>query len=115
MSTPTTHPGLFFNIKNDCSSPVRGFAVGDKLCLLSIGSAVFTRAIFQGDMMPGEVRTYNMACVNSEGTGLVLFVPPVSSGAQAVEFRVKPYETISIPSTFCGSAGEPNEDQLKVS
>ena len=112
MSNSTTNPGLFFTISNDCSTAVKGFAVGDKLCLLSIGTAVYMRAIFQGTMEPGE-KKMGMACAGSDGNGVVLFVPPVSSGAQAVQFTVKPNETVSIPSSFCGCSGEVKIEQLK--
>lgn len=113
MSNSTTHPGLFFTIRNDCSTAVKGFAVGDKLCLLSIGSATFMRAIFQGNMEPGETRM-GMACAGDDGNGVVLFVPPVGVPAQAVQFTAKPNETLSIPDSFCGASGGVHEEQFKT-
>jgi len=112
MSNSTTNPGLFFTISNECSSAVKGFAVGDKLCLLSIGSATFMRAIFQGNMEPGE-KKMGMACAGEDGNGVVLFVPPAGCQVQAVQFTVKPNETLSIPDSFCGASGEVNEVQFK--
>ena len=88
------------------------FYIGDKLCLLSIGSATFMRAIFQGNMEPGE-KKMGMACAGEEGNGVVLFVPPVGCQVQAVQFTVKPNETLSIPDSFCGASGEVNEVQFK--
>lgn len=73
--TATTQPGLFFTIQNGCGSAVSGFAVGDELCLLQIGSATFTRAIFQGTLAAGEQKA-GMACAGSDGNGKVIFVPP---------------------------------------
>ena len=100
---PTTQPGLFFYITNSCSAPVSGFAVGDKLCLLQVGSATFTRAIFQGVMVPGE-KKFAMACAGKDGNGSVIFVPPVSVSTQAVVVAVKPNQVVSIPKTFCPAA-----------
>jgi hypothetical protein len=100
---PTTQPGLFFTISNACASAVSGFAVGDKLCLLQVGTATYTRSIFQGTMVPGE-KKFSMACTGKDGAAVVIFVPPVSSGAQAVVVPVKPNQVVSIPKTFCGGA-----------
>ncbi len=100
---PTTQPGLFFTIVNQCPSPVRGFAVGDTLCLLKINTATFTRAIFQGDMVAGEKKSA-MACTGADGQAVVLFVPSVSMPVQAVKVNVKPGQAVPIPSTFCGKA-----------
>lgn len=111
MAQPTTQPGLFFTISNPCSGPVSGFAVGDKLCLLQVGSATYTRAIFQGTMVPGEQK-FSMACTDKTGTASVIFVPPVSSGAQAVVVAVKPNQVVPIPKTFCPSANAAPEHQL---
>lgn len=108
----TTHPGLFFTITNACSSTVSGFAVGDKLCLLKVELATYTRAIFQGDLASGQSQ-FAMACTGSDGLATVLFVPPVSSGAQAVEMRVKPNETVKVPSTFCPAGGEAPESMFQ--
>jgi hypothetical protein len=108
---PTTQPGLFFTIVNGCNSPVSGFAVGDKLCLLQIGTATYTRAIFQGTMVPGEKKS-SMACTGKDGNASVLFVPPVQSGAQAVLVTVKPNQAVSIPQSFCGAANAAPEHQL---
>lgn len=100
-----TSPGLWFTIVNNCDGAVDGFAVGDKLCLLDIGTATFMRAIFQGNLGAGA-EVSGQACAGSDGNGVVLFVPPVSSGAQAVEMTVEPNGTAAVPSTFCGSSGE---------
>jgi hypothetical protein len=107
----TTQPGLFFTLSNGCGSAVSGFAVGDELCLLQVGSATYTRAIFQGTMAAGEQK-FSMACAGKDGNGSVIFVPPVSSGAQAVVVTVKPNQVVSIPKTFCGSANAAPEHQL---
>src|SRR5215813_7705789 len=108
---PTTQPGLFFTIANGCSTPVSGFAVGDKLCLLQIGSATFTRGIFQGTMVAGEKKS-GMACTGKDGKASVLFVPPAGSGAQAVLVSVTPNQVVNIPQTFCGRAAS-LEQQLQ--
>jgi hypothetical protein len=99
-AVPVTDPGLFFTIFNACSKPVVGFAVGDKLCFLQIGGATFTRGIFQGTFAAGE-RKQVMACAAGDGNATVLFVPPLSSPAQAVQMTVKPNETTRVPQTFC--------------
>lgn len=96
----SVHSGLFFTIDNACSDTVSGFAVGDKICLLKIESAWFMRAIFQGDLAAGGSVT-GMACTGSDGNATVLFVPPVCSGAQAVEMTVQPNSTVQVPSSFC--------------
>lgn len=96
----SVHSGLFFTIDNACSDTVSGFAVGDKICLLKIESAWFMRGIFQGDLAAGASVT-GMACTGSDGNATVLFVPPVCSGAQAVEMTVQPNETVKVPSSFC--------------
>lgn len=108
---PTTQPGLFFNIVNNCPTPVSGFAVGDELCLLQVGSAVYTRAIFQGTLSPGQ-KQFGMACAGKDGNGTVIFVPPVSTSIQAVVVTVKPNENVAIPSTFCGRANEAGPETL---
>lgn len=108
---PTTQPGLFFNIVNNCPTPVSGFAVGDELCLLQVGSATFTRAIFQGTLSPGQ-RQFGMACAGKDGNGTVIFVPPVSTSIQAVIVTVKPNENVAIPSTFCGRGNEAGPETL---
>jgi hypothetical protein len=108
----STHSGLFFTIQNNCSSAVVGFAVGDKICLLQIESATFTRGIFQGTMLAGEEKT-GMACTGTDGNASVLFVPPPSSGAQAVLVTVTPNETVSIPSTFCSTSSADPKEQLR--
>lgn len=113
---PTTEPGLFFTITNKCDSPVRGFAVGDKLCLLQITTATFMRAIFQGDMVSGQDKSA-MACAGDDGNGVVLFVPPPGVATQAVKVTVKPNETVPIPDNFCGigmSEEAAGNEQLKV-
>ncbi len=97
----TTQPGLFFTIVNNCKTPVSGFAVGDKLCLLQVGSATFTRAIFTGTMVPGQ-QQFGMACTGKDGLGSVIFVPPAGMPIQAVTVAVKPNQIVAIPSTFCG-------------
>ena len=107
----TTQPGLFFTISNGCGSAVGGFAVGDKLCLLQVGSATYTRAIFQGTLSAGA-QQFGMACAAKDGTGSVIFVPPASSGAQAVVVNVKPNQVVAIPKTFCGAANAAPEHQL---
>lgn len=107
---PTTQPGLFFTISNGCSAPVSGFAVGDEVCLLQVGSAVYTRAIFQGTMLAGEQK-FSMACAGKDGNGTVIFVPPISSsGVEAVVVTVKPNQVVTIPQTFCPGGG--SERQL---
>jgi hypothetical protein len=103
MAQPTTHPGLFFTIVNRCNSAASGFAVGDKLCLLQIGTATYTRGIFQGTMASGEKKSA-MACTGKDGKGSVLFVPAPGSGAQAVLVAVSPNQAVDIPSTFCDRA-----------
>ncbi len=108
---PTTQPGLFFNIVNSCGTPVSGFAVGDKLCLLQVSTATYTRSIFQGTMVPGE-KKFAMACTGKDGNASVLFVPPVQSGAQAVLVTVKPNQVVSIPQSFCGTANAAPEHQF---
>jgi hypothetical protein len=108
----TTHPGLFFTIANGCSSAVNGFAVGDKLCLLQIGTATYMRAIFQGNMVAGEQKS-GMACTGKDGNASVLFVPPVQSGAQAVLVAVKPNQVVTIPKTFCSGAAAAPQEQLR--
>jgi hypothetical protein len=100
-SDQTTNPGLFFTIQNACNSSVNGFAVGDEICLLQVGMATYTRAVFDGDMAPGATQ-FAMACTGSDGKGEVIFVPPVSTAIDAVKVSVSPNETVSIPSTFCG-------------
>ncbi len=107
----TTQPGLFFTISNACGSAVSGFAVGDKLCLLQIGTATYTRAIFQGTMASGEKKS-SMACTGKDGKASVLFVPPASSGAQAVLVAVSPGQVVNIPASFCGSAQATPDTQL---
>ena len=101
----TTQPGLFFTIANNCPTAVSGFAVGDKLCLLQVGTATYTRSIFQGTMVPGE-KKFSMACTGKDGAASVIFVPPVSSGAQAVVVPVKPNQVVAIPNTFCGGGAK---------
>jgi hypothetical protein len=108
----TTQPGLWFTIANGCTSAVSGFAVGDKLCLLQIGTATFTRGIFQGTMAAGEKKT-GMACTGKDGTATVIFVPPVSTPVQAVVVQVKPNQVVSIPKTFCPGVGAAPQDQFK--
>lgn len=108
----TTQPGLFFTIANGCSSAVSGFAVGDELCLLQVGSATFTRAIFQGTLGPGA-QQFGMACAGKDGNGSVIFVPPVSTAIQAVVVTVKPNEVVSIPKTFCPGLAAAPQDQLQ--
>jgi hypothetical protein len=109
---PTTQRGLFFYITNGCSAPVSGFAVGDKLCLLQVGSAKYDRAIFRGTMDPGE-KKFGMACAGGNGNGSVRFVPPPSTQIDAVVVTVKPNEVVSIPKTFCPRrADEAPERQL---
>ncbi|HEX8169123.1 MAG TPA: hypothetical protein VF824_01125 [Thermoanaerobaculia bacterium] len=113
VSAQTTQPGLFFQIANTCSSSVSGFAVGDEMCLLQVGSAVYTRAIFQGTLAPGA-QQFGMACAGKDGNGSVIFVPPVSSGAQAVVMTVKPNSTVAIPKTFCsGTSATPDKQLLR--
>jgi hypothetical protein len=107
----TTQPGLFFTIQNTCSSAVSGFAVGDKLCLLQVSTATFTRAIFQGTLAPGATQ-FGMACTGKDGLASVIFVPPASSGAQAVVVAVKPNQTVAIPKTFCGTSNAAPQNQL---
>ncbi|MEL7060512.1 MAG: hypothetical protein AAGN46_10845 [Acidobacteriota bacterium] len=113
MSDTTTNDGLFFTIKNDCDSAANGFAVGDKLYLLKIDSATFMRPVFQGDLAAGE-DVQVMTGANSDGNGVVLFVPPVSSSGQAVEMTVSPNETVKVPSDFCGSSGAADRSQLRA-
>jgi hypothetical protein len=110
----TTQPGLFFTISNGCDAPVKGFAVGDELCLLKIGSATYTRAIFQGTLTAGQEQM-GMACTGDDGNGKVIFVPPAGTAVAAVVVTVKPDETVKIPSSFCGIGGEakPTLEQLK--
>lgn len=108
----TTQPGLFFNIVNNCPTPVSGFAVGDELCLLQVGSATFTRAIFQGTLSPGQ-KQFGMACAGKDGNGTVIFVPPVSMSTQAVKVTVKPNDSVSIPQNFCGSSTAGPETMLQ--
>lgn len=112
MTADTTNPGLFFNIQNDCSGSVQGFAVGDKICFLQIDAATFMRAVFQGNMSAGQSKQV-MTCAGSDGNGIVLFVPPVSSGAQAVQMTVKPNETVAIPSSFC-SPGQAEGPEVQL-
>lgn len=100
----TTQPGLFFTIVNGCSTPVSGFAVGDELCLLQVGSAVYTRAIFNGTMVPGQ-QQFAMACAGKDGSGSVIFVPPAGTAIQAVIVAVKPGQKVNIPPTFCSKSG----------
>ncbi|HEX5759618.1 MAG TPA: hypothetical protein VF121_10520 [Thermoanaerobaculia bacterium] len=102
QANPTTQPGLFWTINNACSRPVSGFAVGDKLCLLQVGTATFTRAIFQGTMVPGE-KKFAMACAGADGNGVVLFVPAIGMPIQAVQVTVRPNQVVDIPQTFCGA------------
>lgn len=109
---PVVHPGLFFTIVNGCSSAVRGFAVGDELCLLKVELATYTRAIFQGDMIAGEEK-FAMACMGEDGKGLVIFVPPINGPGQAVKVEVEPNQKVKIPESFCGPALPGPETQLK--
>jgi hypothetical protein len=111
MAQPTTQPGLFFTIVNRCTTAASGFAVGDKLCLLQIGSATYTRAVFQGTMVSGEKKT-GMACTGKDGKGSVLFVPAAGSGAQAVLVAVSPNQAVDIPSTFCDRGNAAPGSQL---
>ena len=109
----TTQPGLFFTIVNNCSTPVSGFAVGDQICLLQVGSATFTRAIFSGTMVPGQ-KQFGMACTkNSLALASVIFVPPAGVPIQAVTVAVKPNETVPIPNTFCGKSAPAPETLFK--
>ncbi|HEY0156193.1 MAG TPA: hypothetical protein VGF28_02780 [Thermoanaerobaculia bacterium] len=103
MTAQTTESGLFFTISNGCSAPVTGFAVGDEVCLLKVGSAVFTRAIFQGNMLPGEQK-FSMACAGKDGNGSIIFVPPAGTSMSAVVVSVKPEQVVAIPKTFCPEA-----------
>lgn len=107
----TTQPGLFFTIVNGCSTPVSGFAVGDELCLLQVGSATFTRAIFQGTLVPGQ-QQFGMACAGKDGNGTVIFVPPVSTAIEAVIVTVKPNQKVNIPPTFCGKGAAATPESL---
>lgn len=111
MAQPTTQPGLFFTIVNACPTAASGFAVGDKLCLLQIGTATYTRAIFQGNMASGEKKSA-MACTGKDGKASVLFVPAAGSGAQAVLVAVSPNQAVNIPTTFCGRAEAAPGSQL---
>ncbi|HET9227393.1 MAG TPA: hypothetical protein VFR31_12050 [Thermoanaerobaculia bacterium] len=106
VEAQTTQPGLFFTIVNNCTTSVSGFAVGDKLCLLQVGTATFTRAIFQGTMAPGQ-QQFAMACAGKDGNGSVIFVPPAGTSIQAVVVAVKPNQKVNIPQTFCGKAAAP--------
>jgi hypothetical protein len=108
---PTTQPGLFFTIANGCGAAVSGFAVGDKLCLLQIGTATYTRAIFQGTMAPGEQKS-SMACAGKDGNGSVIFVPALGTSTQAVVVTVRPNQVVSIPQSFCPAANPAPEKQL---
>jgi hypothetical protein len=110
--TAMTQPGLFFTIANTCSAPVVGFAVGDELCLLQMDSAVFTRAIFQGVMVPGEKKG-GMACAGKDRNGSVIFVPPPGTGIKAVVIAVTPDQIVSIPKTFCPSAATSERELLR--
>lgn len=112
-SDQTVNPGLFFTIKNACSSSVNGFAVGDELCLLQVESATFTRAIFDGDMDAGATQ-FGMACAGSDGNGEVIFVPSVSMAVDAVKVKVSPNATVNIPSTFCSASQDLKKKQYKV-
>lgn len=105
LAQATTQPGLFFTIVNNCGTPVSGFAVGDELCLLQVGSATFTRAIFQGTLVSGQ-QQFGMACAGKDGNGSVIFVPPAGTATQAVIVTVKPDSTVAIPQTFCGRSTE---------
>src|SRR5689334_12490821 len=96
VSAETTQPGLFFTISNGCSSAVSGFAVGDEVCLMQIGTAVYTRAIFQGTMARGE-QQIAMACAGKDGNGTVIFVPWAGAAMNAVVMTVKPDQVVSIP------------------
>jgi hypothetical protein len=107
----TTQPGLFFTIVNNCSTPVSGFAVGDQICLLQVGTASFTRAIFNGTMAPGQ-KQFAMACTKN-ALGSVIFVPSVSMPIQAVTVAVKPNATVPIPNTFCGKSAPAPETLFK--
>ena|ERR1051326_7126288 len=98
----TTQPGVAFTIVNGCSAPVRGFAVGDEVCLLKVGTAVYTRGIFQGTMVAGEKKE-GMACADKDGNGSVIFVPWAGAGIDAVIVTVKPNEVVNIPKTFCST------------
>ena len=111
MSRESTSPGLFFNIHNPCDVEVSGFVVGDKLYLLEIGTASFMRPVFQCSMQPGET-VQVMTGAGSDGNGVVLFVPPVQCGAQAVQMTVRPNETVDVPTTFCGCSGRASSDLL---
>ena len=107
----STQPGLFFKIANNCGAPVSGIAVGDKLCLLEVGTATFTRAIFSGTLAPGQ-QQFAMACTK-DGVGSVIFVPPVGTSIQAVVVPVKPNQIVPIPSTFCGRSDAAPESMFK--
>jgi hypothetical protein len=111
LAQPTTHPGLFFTIVNRCNSAVSGFAVGDKLCLLQISTATYTRGIFQGTMAAGEKKSA-MACTGKDGKASVLFVPAAGSGAQAVLVAVSPNQAVDIPATFCDRGNAAPGSQL---
>ncbi|MEM9291711.1 MAG: hypothetical protein AAGD01_08525 [Acidobacteriota bacterium] len=105
--------GLFFNIQNSCPTAANGFAVGDELCLLKVGTADFLRNVFQGDLSSGETKQV-ATCANSFGNGVVLFIPPLSSNAEAVRVTVVPNSTVQVPSSFCGtSEAETSREQLK--
>jgi hypothetical protein len=97
----TTQSGLFFTIHNACPGTVSGFAVGDELCLLNIGTATYTRAIFQGTLA-ASASTTGMACTGTDGNASVIFVPAAGSGTSAVVVTVAPDQVVNIPSTFCG-------------
>lgn len=111
MSNPTTVPGLWFTIKNACTSSVNGFAVGDELLLFEIGTATFTGKIFQGNLRPGE-EVSCQAAADENGNGKIIFVPAPGYATAAIVVEVKPNSVVNVPESFCGMGGS-NEDQLK--
>ncbi|MDY7093514.1 MAG: hypothetical protein SX243_11150 [Acidobacteriota bacterium] len=106
--TPSQN-GLSFDLVNKCDGIVSGIAVGDKVCLLKIGSAFFMSTVFSGDMASGDSQ-WASACTNIDGEAKILFVPSPSCGTQAVEVTVKANETVAIPSNFCACATGDRED-----
>lgn len=114
MTEPTTNPGLSFTIKNNCSNAVKGFAVGDELYLLEIGTATFLRPVFQGDLGAGE-EVQVMTGAGPDGNGDVLFIPSVGCATEAVRMTVSPNETVNIPSNFCGCSGPSSHQQFSTS
>jgi hypothetical protein len=96
----STHPGLWFTIKNACAGSAYA-TVGDEVCLLSIGSATYLTKIRSGYVAKGYSEMFNACAQATDGNGQILFVPAPGMSTDAVLVTVKPDSTVEIPTKFC--------------